>query len=42
MGADELLNRDIGDYRVIYEIHDPKLLILIIVIGHRKDVYRKR
>lgn len=30
-----------GDYRIIYEIHDDRLLILIIKIGHRKDVYKK-
>lgn len=30
-----------GNYRIIYEIHDDKLLILIIKIGHRKDVYKK-
>ncbi len=30
----------IGDYRVIYEIHDGKLIVLVIVIGHRKEVYR--
>jgi mRNA interferase RelE/StbE len=32
----------IGDYRVLYEIHDKRLLLLVIRIGHRKDVYRKR
>ncbi|MBN1471445.1 MAG: type II toxin-antitoxin system RelE/ParE family toxin [Syntrophaceae bacterium] len=31
----------IGDYRIIYEIHDDVLLILIIKIGHRKDIYKK-
>lgn len=30
----------VGDYRVIYEISDGRLLILVIEIGHRKDVYR--
>jgi mRNA interferase RelE/StbE len=30
----------VGDYRVIYEIQDDILLILIIKIGHRKDIYR--
>jgi len=29
-----------GDYRIIYEIHKDKLVILVIKIGHRKDVYR--
>ncbi|MCK4763017.1 MAG: type II toxin-antitoxin system RelE/ParE family toxin [Candidatus Aminicenantes bacterium] len=30
-----------GDYRVIYQIKDDILTILIIRIGHRKDIYRK-
>lgn len=29
-----------GDYRVIYEIHDGRLLILVLGMGHRRDVYR--
>lgn len=29
-----------GDYRVIYDINDNKLVILVIRIRHRKDVYR--
>jgi mRNA interferase RelE/StbE len=31
----------VGDYRVLYEIHDKRLLVLVIRFGHRKDVYRK-
>jgi mRNA interferase RelE/StbE len=29
-----------GDYRIINEIHDDRLLVLVVRIGHRKDVYR--
>lgn len=28
-----------GDYRIIYEIHDDTLVILVAKIGHRKDIY---
>ena len=30
----------VGDYRVIYEIHDRELQILVITVGHRREVYR--
>ena len=29
-----------GDYRIIYEVHDYKLVILIVKVGHRKDIYK--
>ncbi len=29
-----------GDYRIIYQVNDGKLLIEVIKTGHRKDVYR--
>ena len=29
-----------GDYRIIYDIQDVKLVVLILEIGHRKDVYQ--
>jgi mRNA interferase RelE/StbE len=30
----------VGNYRIVYEIHDDVLVILIVKIGHRKDIYR--
>jgi len=30
----------VNQYRIIYEIHDDELVILVIRIGHRKEVYR--
>jgi mRNA interferase RelE/StbE len=30
----------VGDYRIIYEIQDEVLVILIVKVGHRKDIYR--
>ena len=30
----------VGDYRIIYEIHDTVLLVLVIRIDHRRNVYR--
>ena len=29
----------IGDYRLIAEIEDDRIIILILSIGHRKDIY---
>ncbi|MEE9466048.1 MAG: type II toxin-antitoxin system RelE/ParE family toxin [Candidatus Neomarinimicrobiota bacterium] len=30
----------VGQYRVVYAIKDKELRILVIKIGHRKDIYR--
>lgn len=29
-----------GDYRILYEIFDTKLLVYVLRIGHRREVYR--
>lgn len=31
-----------GDYRVIYEVRDEVLLVLVLAVGHRRDIYRSR
>ena len=30
----------VGAYRVVYEIQDEALVVIIIKIGHRRDIYR--
>jgi mRNA interferase RelE/StbE len=29
-----------GDYRVIYEIQDDQLIVIVLDIGNRKDIYK--
>lgn len=31
-----------GDYRVVYEIRDAVLIVLVVAVGHRRDIYRPR
>lgn len=31
----------VGDYRIIYEIEDVILIVTVVTIGHRRDVYKK-
>jgi mRNA interferase RelE/StbE len=45
VGAKKLSGRDgwrirIGNYRVIYEINDSILYILVLDVDHRKDIYK--
>jgi mRNA interferase RelE/StbE len=30
-----------GAYRIVYEIEDRRLTVVVVRIGHRRDVYRK-
>lgn len=30
----------VGDYRIVYEVNDGELVVLVIRIGHRQGVYR--
>ncbi len=29
-----------GDYRIVYDIQDSELVVLVVAVGHRKDIYR--
>ena len=41
VGDDGLYRIRVGDYRVVYSIHDDVLLVLVVRIGHRGEVYRR-
>ena len=39
-GEDDLYRVRVGDYRIIYSIKDNRLLVLVVKIGHRRNIYR--
>lgn len=43
-GAKALRGRDglrirVGDYRIVYTVDDGKLLVVVVTLGHRRDVF---
>jgi mRNA interferase RelE/StbE len=30
----------VGDWRIVYEVRDVELVVLLVKIGHRREVYR--
>jgi mRNA interferase RelE/StbE len=39
-GYDDRYRLRVGDYRVIYEVKNGQLIILVIGVGHRREIYR--
>ena len=39
-GANTLFRVRVGDYRIVYQIQDRVLVVLVVDIGHRREVYR--
>ena len=39
-GVDQLYRIRVGDYRLIYAVEDHRLVVLVVKVGHRRDVYR--
>ena len=37
---EQLWRYRVGDYRIICEIHDTRVVVLVVSIGHRSDIYR--
>lgn len=42
VGGDGEWRARTGDYRIIYEIQDQLLVVLVLAVGHRRNVYRAR
>jgi hypothetical protein len=41
-GDENLWRVRIGDYRLVYEIHDDRLIVLVLRVANRKDVFRRK
>jgi len=41
-GEDSVYRVRVGDHRIVYEIIDARLVIHVVLVGHRRDVYRDR
>jgi len=41
LSADEKYRISIGNYRVLYEIVDDRLIVYVVKVSHRKDVYSR-
>jgi len=39
-GADEIHRIRVGAYRIVYRIEGDALVVLVLKLGHRRDVYR--
>ena len=39
-GESELYRVRVGDYRIVYQIRDAVLTVLVVQIGHRREIYR--
>ncbi|MBO1351294.1 MAG: type II toxin-antitoxin system RelE/ParE family toxin [Hormoscilla sp. GUM202] len=37
-----LLRLRVGDYRVIYRVDDDQIMVVIVKVGHRSKIYRRR
>lgn len=31
----------VGNYRIVYTIEDDRLLVVVVTLGHRRDVYER-
>lgn len=40
-GEERMWRLRIGDHRLIYEVHDDRLVVLVLRVGHRRDVYKR-
>ncbi len=43
-GCKKLVGRDgwrlrVRDYRVLYDVYDDRLVVIVVQVGHRRDIY---
>ncbi len=41
-GTEEFWRLRAGNYRVVYTIDDANRLVLVVAVGHRREVYRRK
>ena len=41
-GSSDMLRIRVGDYRIIYQVRKTELAVLVVSIGHRREVHRTR
>jgi mRNA interferase RelE/StbE len=39
-GQENLFRVRVGHYRIVYQIVDDRLIVVVILVAHRRDVYR--
>ena len=39
-GEESVWRIRVGDYRIVYQIRDNELLVLVLKMGHRREIYR--
>ena len=41
LGYDDVFRIRIGQYRVLYSVSEATVIVVVLKIGHRRDVYRR-
>ncbi|HLH30947.1 MAG TPA: type II toxin-antitoxin system RelE/ParE family toxin [Terriglobia bacterium] len=39
-GEEDSYRIRVGDYHIVYQIRDKELVVLVVRVGHRREVYR--
>ena len=40
-GSPDLYRIWVGDYRIVYQVNGSELVVLVLSIGHRREIYRR-
>jgi len=39
-GYDDVYRIRVGQYRVVYEVFEDRVIVIVLKVGHRKDIYK--